>query len=384
MRLSRGTAASETSFLRSVSDDGRFAIMVSLRTDLVPGALPIECLQWDRRDLSVTRAAVDRLGRPLSIENCANDATGRFVVFTTASADVVVGDTNGERDVFLHDRELLTTVRVSVGDDEGESPAGGSASAVFQSVVSRDGRFVVFQTTQPLGANDVDTDPDLYVRDALLGETRRLSEIAGAAAPGFLAEVAGRFIGDDVFVIANASGVLPGATAGEGSKPYRVDVVAGTWELLLPTGTPSGPDDPVLGPDDTVERVSVSANGDVVVLSGFRLGGDLENYVFVSRGGGAFVSEPTPAGALDLEVGVISPDGLQLALRTRRDDNTVDLWIRADPGDELVSPGTAIAGTAVHNVVQSDVGPFYDSTRNDHPGADADDDDNRDVFVQLR
>jgi hypothetical protein len=79
----------------------------------------------------------------------AMSATGRFVAFTSFASNLVAGDTNGERDVFLRDRDTdgdgvfdeagaVSTVRVSQrgavqGNGASETPA-----------ITPDGRYVVF------------------------------------------------------------------------------------------------------------------------------------------------------------------------------------------------------------------------------------------------
>ena len=47
--------------------------------------------------------------------------SGRFVAFASAATNIVAGDTNGLPDVFVRDRLLMRTVRVSV------TSAGGQA-----------------------------------------------------------------------------------------------------------------------------------------------------------------------------------------------------------------------------------------------------------------
>lgn len=49
---------------------------------------------------------------------------GRYVAFTSRANNLVNGDTNGDLDVFVRDRQAGTTVRVSVASDgtQGESP----------------------------------------------------------------------------------------------------------------------------------------------------------------------------------------------------------------------------------------------------------------------
>ena len=46
---------------------------------------------------------------------------GRYVVFTSAASNLVSGDNNGFADVFLRDRTTLTTTRLSVSSDGGRS-----------------------------------------------------------------------------------------------------------------------------------------------------------------------------------------------------------------------------------------------------------------------
>lgn len=48
-------------------------------------------------------------------------ADGRLVVFDSVASNLVAGDANGARDVFVHDRETGTTERVSVASDGGEA-----------------------------------------------------------------------------------------------------------------------------------------------------------------------------------------------------------------------------------------------------------------------
>src|SRR5690349_7429247 len=64
---------------------------------------------------------------------------GRFVAFQSRAANLVPGDTNGATDVFVRDRLLGTTTRVSVASDGGQ--AAGSS---FSPSISADGRRVAF------------------------------------------------------------------------------------------------------------------------------------------------------------------------------------------------------------------------------------------------
>jgi Tol biopolymer transport system component len=99
-------------------------------------------------------------------------ADGRFVAFTSAASNLVPGDANGTDDVFVRDRLLGTTERVSV-DSSGVE--GDGASQKFPTI-SADGRYVVFASRATnLVAGDTNAAPDVFLRDRLSGTTERIS-----------------------------------------------------------------------------------------------------------------------------------------------------------------------------------------------------------------
>ena len=57
----------------------------------------------------------------------AINADGRYVAFTTRASNLVRGDTNELADVFVRDRRLQTTERVSVSSRGAQAVAGGSS-----------------------------------------------------------------------------------------------------------------------------------------------------------------------------------------------------------------------------------------------------------------
>jgi Tol biopolymer transport system component len=75
-------------------------------------------------------------------------ADGRFVAFQSGASNLVVGDTNGFMDIFVHDRQTTQTTRVSVASDgtEGDGNSGNPYSTIGRLAVaiSADGRFVAF------------------------------------------------------------------------------------------------------------------------------------------------------------------------------------------------------------------------------------------------
>lgn len=96
---------------------------------------------------------------------------GRFIVFTSAAGNLVPNDTNDTFDVFLRDNQAKTTERVSIADDEAQTPQGG-----FGGKVSADGRYVAFSSgSANLVAGDTNMSLDVFLRDRQAGTTVRVS-----------------------------------------------------------------------------------------------------------------------------------------------------------------------------------------------------------------
>ena len=85
---------------------------------------------------------------------------GRFITFESYATNLVPGDTNGVRDVFLRDRQLRTTDRLSVSASDKQ--ANGES---YEPVISGgDGRFVAFSSSATnLVHGDTNTSDDVFV-----------------------------------------------------------------------------------------------------------------------------------------------------------------------------------------------------------------------------
>jgi Tol biopolymer transport system component len=95
---------------------------------------------------------------------------GRYVVFESYAA-LVPEDTNGVSDIYLRDRVLNATRRISIAAD-GTSPNGGSGSPA----ISADGRFAAFSSiASNLVPNDTNGLSDVFVRDVAAGTTERVN-----------------------------------------------------------------------------------------------------------------------------------------------------------------------------------------------------------------
>lgn len=102
---------------------------------------------------------------------------GNRIVYASNAAETA-GDTNGFQDIFVYDRVAGTRTLVSV------TPAGGPADGPsFDPSISADGNSVAFASaTTNLVANDSNGQTDVFVRNLVSGQTRRLS--VSQIAPG--------------------------------------------------------------------------------------------------------------------------------------------------------------------------------------------------------
>ena len=172
----RGSGLQET--VPALSAHGRYVTFVSAASNLVPGDTNgvEDVFVRDRRTGRVTRASVGPGGR--QADDGSTDpsisADGRRVAFMSAARNLVTGDTNGARDVFVRDLPRGTTRRVSVKTDGRQ----GDADSFFP-VLSADGSTVAFQSSARLSPRDTNNAEDVYVRDLRRGRTVRASLTPG-------------------------------------------------------------------------------------------------------------------------------------------------------------------------------------------------------------
>ncbi|GAB3277787.1 TolB-like translocation protein [Kineosporia babensis] len=97
---------------------------------------------------------------------------GRYVAFTSRSADLVDDDTNGKDDVFRRDLVTGETVRISVGQNGAGNSGGGNVYAS----ISGDGNLVAFDSdATDLVNGDTNGTRDIFVRNVSAGTTQRVS-----------------------------------------------------------------------------------------------------------------------------------------------------------------------------------------------------------------
>lgn len=155
--------SNDASFTPAVSADGRFVAFVSDASNLVPKDTnrKADVFVRDTKTGKISRVSVSGKGMQ-SNENSYNPSMsddGRFIAFDSFASNLTPGDQNRKGDVFVHDRETGSTVRVSNGID-GKPTDGHSGYAS----VSGDGRFVGFESLATnLVPNQQDYNSDVFL-----------------------------------------------------------------------------------------------------------------------------------------------------------------------------------------------------------------------------
>jgi hypothetical protein len=165
-----GIEGDAASYNPTLSADGAWVAFWSDASNLVPGDAPFtsDVLIVERATHAIELVSVTWDGAsndaPLGVGPYGRPAVsddGRFVAFNHGATNIVPDDTNGVNDVFVRDRVLGTTERVSVG----VSGAEANGPSIFPSI-SSDGRFVAFESDATnLVAGDTNGVADVFVRD---------------------------------------------------------------------------------------------------------------------------------------------------------------------------------------------------------------------------
>jgi Tol biopolymer transport system component len=159
----------------SISANGRYVAFESSANNLVPGDTngSRDIFVHDRQTGVTERVSVDSSGLEGNDINSdpSISADGRYVAFDSFASNLVSGDTNGSWDVFVHDRQTGVTTRVSVDS----SGVEGSSSS-FRPSISADGRYVAFDSlASNLVSGDTNSFSDVFVHDRQTGVTTRVS-----------------------------------------------------------------------------------------------------------------------------------------------------------------------------------------------------------------
>ncbi len=174
-RRAAGGFANGDSGFPSISRDGRYVAYRSTASNMVANDTNgvADIFVRDRTAGTTVRVSVTNGGAQAGGASGAPSvsANGRLVAFESVATNLTAGDTNSTTDVFLRDLTAGTTERVSITTGGAQ---GGGASG--QPAVSADGRYVAFESRAPdLVAADTNNTLDVFVRDRVLTTTSRVS-----------------------------------------------------------------------------------------------------------------------------------------------------------------------------------------------------------------
>ncbi|MEG5162298.1 calcium-binding protein [Microcoleus sp. AT3-A2] len=223
---SAGNQGNGESYNPSISGDGRFVAFRSDASNLVPGDTneTYDIFVRDTLTNTTTRVSVDSAGNQANGDssNASISANGRFVAFYSGASNFVSGDTNNASDIFVRDTLTNTTTRVSV-DAAGNQ--GNNAS--FYPSISADGRRVAFNSnssnlvpgdtnnTRDVFVSDIGNTPGNNPPDNNINGTSGNDNLAGTSGNDIINGVEGNDVltglrGNDILVGGDGSDVLNG------------------------------------------------------------------------------------------------------------------------------------------------------------------------------
>lgn len=213
-----GTQANNVTRNVSISGDGRFVVFDSLATNLVPGDTNRfrDVFVRDRATGTTRRVSVASNGIQGNGDSrfASISQNGRFIAFESDASNLVSGDTNGRTDIFVYDLLTSTTKRVSVGSANRQ--ANGSSSAPS---ISADGRFIAFESNAsnlPLRVFDTNNQTDIFVYDQSTNSTELVSSTLFGIQSGNSFSLNPSISADGNFIAfeSNASNLVAGDTNG--------------------------------------------------------------------------------------------------------------------------------------------------------------------------
>ncbi|MFN0243922.1 MAG: TolB family protein [Planctomycetota bacterium] len=211
--------------------------LIGTVTCIVAGYCAVPAFAQGPLDCSNALASVSSAGVPADADSNSPSFSGdgRFLVFQSAATNLVDDDTNGVIDVYLRDRALGTTTRVSHALDGGDPN-----DACLNPTISESGRYIVFESeASNLVASDLNPKADIFLFDRLTNVTKLVSQSStGVQANNwcYRASIAGD--GKSVVFISRADNLATGELNGTGADVYVRNLV-----------------------NNTTQRVSVSSSG---------------------------------------------------------------------------------------------------------------------------
>lgn len=195
------------SYLGGISSGGRFVEFRKVGFNEAPNATSMTAGGVFVRDVRAQRTRVVTKHAFASANGISPQ--GRFVLFSSKAGDLVPGDTNHVRDVFVRDLETGATHRISVSSGGRQ----GNHASVGVGISSR-GRYCLFESkSNDLVRGDRNGVTDLFLRNRVHGRTIRVDVSTSGAEANMAARFAALSLDGRWAVFGSAaSDLVPGDT----------------------------------------------------------------------------------------------------------------------------------------------------------------------------
>jgi RHS repeat-associated protein len=302
---SAGAQANNRSADPAISADGRYVVFSSLATNLISGDTngQEDVFLRDRTAGTTIRISVSSAGvagNGLSDDPILSD-DGRYLVYQSTATNLVTGDTNAVRDIFLYDRVTATTSRVSLDS------AGVQANAASNDpAISPDGSRVAFESDATnLVTGDTNAKQDVFLRVIATGVTSRVSVTnAGAQGTGRSSDPSLSIDGTIVAFTSSSASLVTGDTNGKDDIFVR-NTVAGTTVRFSLSSTGAQSDNLSDNPSIAGDGKTVAFHSDATNL----ISGDTNNLADVFVRGPGIDASTYGYDRLSRLTTVTGPDG---------------------------------------------------------------------------
>jgi dipeptidyl aminopeptidase/acylaminoacyl peptidase len=173
-----GVEGNSNSWATSISSDGRYVVIVSTASNLVPNDTnnSSDTFLYDRTTDSIERVSVGSNGLQGNLTSYSGSVSdnGNLIAFWSTASNLVPNDTNSSADVFVYNRATQITQRININNN-GNQASNGYADLPL---ISGNGRYVAFSSSQTgLFSNDASNNfMDAFVYDLNTSTLKRISQ----------------------------------------------------------------------------------------------------------------------------------------------------------------------------------------------------------------
>lgn len=257
-------------------------------------------------------------------------SNGRYLAWFSDADNIVPGDTNGFRDVFVRDLVAGTDVLVSMNTN---GVSGGGISS--DPSISGDGRYVAFTSSAgDLVANGSGSEQNVYIRDWQVGTTALVSVSTDGIHPGNANSYSPTISADGRYVLFHslASSLASGSFTGE--NLFVRDLQTGITYALT-SSTYSFP----IG----VYAAAMTPDGRYVAFWGYNSGAGVNVYVWNTALAAIIYTNSPPVSPTSFSTISISPNGQKLACSAGTTGGLYTMDLSSNTASTIQSSGGFLA-----------------------------------------